>query len=126
MIQQALLEKFEQFTAPEELKRAGIYPYFRPIEENHDTEVIIHGRKLLMFGSNSYMGLTNHPKVKEAAKKAIDTYGSSCSGSRFLNGTSRLHIELEEKLADYLGKEAALIFTTGFQTNLGTVATITG
>jgi 8-amino-7-oxononanoate synthase len=79
-----------------------------------------------MFGSNSYMGLTNHPKVKEAAKKAIDMYGSSCSGSRFLNGTSRLHIELEERLADHVGKESALIFTTGFQTNLGTVASLTG
>jgi 8-amino-7-oxononanoate synthase len=126
MIQQALLEKFEQFTAPNELKRAGIYPYFRPIEENHDTEVIIHGRKLLMFGSNSYMGLTNHPKVKEAAKKAIDRFGSSCSGSRFLNGTSQLHIELEEKLAAFTGKEAALVYSTGFQTNLGTVATMVG
>jgi 8-amino-7-oxononanoate synthase len=126
MIQQALLEKFEQFTAPNELKRAGIYPYFRPIEENHDTEVMIHGRKLLMFGSNSYMGLTNHPKVKEAAKKAIDRFGSSCSGSRFLNGTSQLHIELEEKLAAFTGKEAALVYSSGFQTNLGTVATMVG
>jgi 8-amino-7-oxononanoate synthase len=126
MLQKTLFEKLEGFTKPAELKELGLYPYFRPIEENHDTEVIINGRKLLMFGSNSYMGLTNHPKVKEAAKKAIDKYGSSCSGSRFLNGTSQLHIELEERLADYLGKESALIFTTGFQTNLGTVAAITG
>src|SRR5665647_170227 len=126
MIQQSLFEKLAGFTKPAELKELGLYPYFRPIEENHDTEVVIQGRKLLMFGSNSYMGLTNHPKVKEAAKKAIDMYGSSCSGSRFLNGTSQLHIDLEEKLADYLGKESALIFTTGFQTNLGTVAAITG
>jgi len=103
-----------------------MYPYFRPIEENHDTEVVIDGRRILMFGSNSYMGLTNHPKVTEAAKKAIDTYGSCCSGSRFLNGTSNLHIELEEKLADFVGKEAALMFTTGFQANLGAVATFTG
>ncbi len=103
-----------------------MYPYFRPIEENHDTEVVIDGRKILMFGSNSYMGLTNHPKVTEAAKKAIDIYGSCCSGSRFLNGTSNLHIELEEKLADFVGKEAALMFTTGFQANLGAVATFTG
>jgi 8-amino-7-oxononanoate synthase len=88
--------------------------------------VIIGGRKLLMFGSNSYMGLTNHPKVLEAARNALTRYGSSCSGSRFLNGTSKLHIELEEKLAAHLGKEAALTFTTGFQTNLGTVASITG
>ncbi len=126
MIQQSLFKKLAGFTTPEELKKAGIYPYFRSIEENHDTEVVIQGRKLLMFGSNSYMGLTNHPKVKEAAKKAIDMYGSSCSGSRFLNGTSRLHIELEERLADHVGKESALIFTTGFQTNLGTVASLTG
>lgn len=126
MIQNALLEKFAQFTTADELKSAGLYPYFRPIEENHDTEVVIGGKRLLMFGSNSYMGLTNHPKVKEAAKKAIDRYGSSCSGSRFLNGTSRLHLELEERLADFVGKEAALLFTTGFQTNLGTVSSLMG
>lgn len=126
MIQKSLFKKLEGFTKPAELKELGLYPYFRPIEENHDTEVVINGSKLLMLGSNSYMGLTNHPKVKEAAKNAIDKYGSSCSGSRFLNGTSQLHIELEERLADYLGKESALIFTTGFQTNLGTVAAITG
>lgn len=126
MIQNALLEKFAQFTTADELKKAGLYPYFRPIEENHDTEVVIGGKRLLMFGSNSYMGLTNHPKVKEAAKKAIDRYGSSCSGSRFLNGTSKLHLELEERLADFVGKEAALLFTTGFQTNLGTVSSLMG
>lgn len=126
MIQSSLSEKLASFTAADDLKAVGLYPYFRSIEENHDTEVIIGGKKLLMFGSNSYMGLTNHPKVLEAAKKAINRYGSSCSGSRFLNGTSRLHIELEEKLANHLGKEAALTFTTGFQTNLGTVAAMTG
>jgi len=126
MIQQALHHKFEKFTAPAELKRAGLYPYFRPIEENRDTEVIIQGKRLLMFGSNSYMGLTNHPKIKEAACKAIAQYGSSCSGSRFLNGTSRLHVELEERLAHFVGKESALIFTTGFQTNLGTVSSLVG
>lgn len=126
MIQTALLEKFEQFTTARELKQAGLYPYFRPIEENHDTEVVIGGKRLLMFGSNSYMGLTNHPKVKEAAKKAIERYGSSCSGSRFLNGTSRLHLQLEERLAQFVGKEAALLFTTGFQTNLGTVSSLMG
>lgn len=126
MIQNALLEKFTQFTTADELKKAGLYPYFRPIEENHDTEVVIGGKRLLMFGSNSYMGLTNHPKVKEAAKKAIDRYGSSCSGSRFLNGTSKLHLQLEERLAHFVGKEAALLFTTGFQTNLGTVSSLMG
>ena len=126
MIQNALQEKFAQFTTADELKRAGLYPYFRPIEENHDTEVVIGGKRLLMFGSNSYMGLTNHPKVKEAAKAAIERYGSSCSGSRFLNGTSRLHLQLEERLANFIGKEAALLFTTGFQTNLGTVSSLVG
>jgi 8-amino-7-oxononanoate synthase len=126
MIQQALSEKLEAFSTPCELKIAGIYPYFRPIEENHDTVVKIHGKKLLMFGSNSYMGLTNHPRVKAAAMAAIASYGSSCSGSRFLNGTAEIHLELERRLAEFLGKEAALVFTTGFQTNLGTVATLTG
>lgn len=126
MIQKALLDKFAQFTTASDLKAAGLYPYFRPIEENLDTEVVIGGKRLLMFGSNSYMGLTNHPKVKEAAKKAIERYGSSCSGSRFLNGTSVLHLELEDRLASFVGKEAALIFTTGFQTNLGTVSSIVG
>ena len=126
MIQESLTKKIDAFTTPDELKSAGIYPYFRSIEENNDTEVTINGKKLLMFGSNSYMGLTNDPRVKEAAKKAIDRYGSSCSGSRFLNGTSCLHIELEEKLADHVGKESALVFTTGFQTNLGTVSALTG
>jgi 8-amino-7-oxononanoate synthase len=126
MIQKSLSEKLANFTAAKDLKASGLYPYFRSIEENRDTEVMIGGRKLLMFGSNSYMGLTNHPKVLEAARNALTRYGSSCSGSRFLNGTSKLHIELEEKLAAHLGKEAALTFTTGFQTNLGTVASITG
>ncbi|WP_037361310.1 aminotransferase class I/II-fold pyridoxal phosphate-dependent enzyme [Asinibacterium sp. OR53] len=126
MIQRKLVEKLAGYTAPDELKNAGIYPYFRPIGENKDTEIVIQGKKLLMFGSNSYMGLTNHPKVTAAAKQAIDKYGSSCSGSRFLNGTSRLHIRLEERLADFVGKEAALVFTTGFQANLGTVASLTG
>ena len=126
MVPQTLYDRFERFKAPKELKQAGLYPYFKPIEKNMDTEVIIQGKRLLMFGSNSYMGLSNHPRVKEAARRAIDKYGSSCSGSRFLNGTSRLHIELEEKLADYVGKEAALVFTTGFQTNLGTVSALLG
>ena len=126
MIQQSLSDKLKSFTIPDELKKAGIYPYFRPITENNDTEVMIQGKRLLMFGSNSYMGLTKDPRVREAAKTAIDRYGSSCSGSRFLNGTSQLHIDLENRLAEFVGKEAALVFTTGFQTNLGTVASLTG
>jgi 8-amino-7-oxononanoate synthase len=126
MVSHTLNQKMKKFIIPAELKKAGIYPYFRPIEENLDTEVIIGGKKVLMFGSNSYMGLTNHPKVKEAARIALERYGSSCSGSRFLNGTSKLHIQLEERLADFVGKEAALVFSTGYQTNLGVVATLTG
>ncbi len=126
MIPQNLIDKIASFNTPDDLKKAGVYPYFRPIEEANDTEVIIDGRKILMFGSNSYLGLTNHPKVKESAKKAIDQYGTSCSGSLFLNGTSKLHIELEEKIARFVRKEAALVFTTGFQTNLGILSALTG
>lgn len=126
MIQPSFRQKLQSFTTAHELKQAGLYPYFRPIEANNDTEVLINGRRILMFGSNSYMGLTNHPKVIAAAKKAIDQYGSSCSGSRFLNGTSRLHNELEQRLADFVGKEDALVFSTGFQTNLGAVSTLIG
>jgi len=106
--------------------QAGIYPYFRAIESDQDTEVIMNGKKVLMFGSNSYLGLTNHPLVKEAAKKAIDKYGTGCAGSRFLNGTLDIHIELEEKLAKFVGKEEALCYSTGFQVNLGVVSVITG
>jgi 8-amino-7-oxononanoate synthase len=105
---------------------AGIYPYFREIESDQDTVVKIKGKDVLMFGSNSYLGLTNHPKIKEAAKKAIDKYGSGCAGSRFLNGTLDIHIELEERLADLVGKEGALCYSTGFQVNLGVVSVLTG
>ncbi len=104
----------------------GIYPYFRPITSAQDTEVLINGSKVLMFGSNSYLGLTNHPKVKEASKRAIDKYGTGCAGSRFLNGTLDIHIELEERLADFVGKDAAIVYSTGFQSNLGALAGITG
>ncbi len=107
-------------------KEKGIYPYFRPISSAQDTEVIIDGKKVLMFGSNSYLGLTNHPKIKEASKKAIDTYGTGCAGSRFLNGTLDLHIELEDRLARYVGKEKAILFSTGFQANLGGLSCLTG
>lgn len=108
------------------MKNAGIYPYFRPITSDQDTAVKINGKDVLMFGSNSYLGLTNHPHVQEAAKAAIDKYGTGCAGSRFLNGTLDIHVELEEKLARFLGKESALIFSTGFQANLGVVSSITG
>ncbi|MBM3334648.1 aminotransferase class I/II-fold pyridoxal phosphate-dependent enzyme [Candidatus Sumerlaeota bacterium] len=102
----------------------GCYPYFRVIESAQDTEVIVGGRRMLMMGSNSYLGLTNHPKVKEAAIKAIERYGTGCAGSRFLNGTLDLHIELEQKLAAFGEKEAALAFSTGFQTNLGAISAL--
>ncbi|AFK02225.1 aminotransferase class I and II [Emticicia oligotrophica DSM 17448] len=109
------------------MKNMGLYPYFRPITSNNQDSVVkIDGKDVLMFGSNSYLGLTNHPYVKAAAKAAIDKYGTGCAGSRFLNGTLDLHVELEEKLARFLGKESALIFSTGFQTNLGVVSSITG
>ena len=126
MISTLLHQRMQKFKVATDLKKAGIYPYFRTIEENYDTEVVIGGKRVLMFGSNSYLGLTNHPKVKEASKKAVEKYGTGCSGSRFLNGTSRLHIELEEKLAAFVGKEGAIVFSTGYQTNLGVVASLTG
>jgi 8-amino-7-oxononanoate synthase len=106
--------------------KAGIYPYFREIESDQATCVKIKNKDVLMFGSNSYLGLTNHPKIKEAAKRAIDKYGTGCAGSRFLNGTLDIHIKLEEKLADLVGKEGALCFSTGFQVNLGVVSVLTG
>jgi len=104
------------------IKEKGLYPYFRSIESAQDTEVIIDGKKVLMFGSNSYLGLTNHPKIKEASKAAIDIYGTGCAGSRFLNGTLDIHLELEERLAKYVNKEAAVLFSTGFQVNLGVIS----
>jgi 8-amino-7-oxononanoate synthase len=105
---------------------AGIYPYFREIESDQDTVVKIKGNDVLMFGSNSYLGLTNHPKIKEAAKQAINKYGTGCAGSRFLNGTLDIHIKLEERLADLVGKDGALCYSTGFQVNLGVVSVLTG
>ncbi len=121
-----LQRRLAQFTVPQEIQEKGIYPYFRKIESEQDTEVVIDGRKVLMFGSNSYLGLTNHPRIKEAAKKAIDQYGSGCAGSRFLNGTLDIHIDLEKRLAEFIGKEDAIIFSTGFQVNLGVVSSLVG
>ena len=121
-----LQEKLSKYDAPQRAMEAGIYPYFREIESDQDTVVTIKGQKVLMFGSNSYLGLTNHPKIKEAAKKAIDKYGTGCAGSRFLNGTLDIHIELEERLAGLVGKDEALCFSTGFQVNLGVVSVLTG
>jgi len=121
-----LHDKIAQFKDAAIIRESGLYPYFRPIESGQDTEVIIDGQRVLMFGSNSYLGLTNHPKIKEASKKAIDKYGTGCAGSRFLNGTLDIHIELENRLATYVGKEAAVLFSTGFQVNLGVLSCITG
>ena len=121
-----LKTKFAKYNAPQKAIEAGVYPYFRVIESDQDTEVLIQGKKVLMFGSNSYLGLTNHPKVKEAAIKAIEKYGCGCAGSRFLNGTLDIHIELEERLAKLVGKDAALCYSTGFQVNLGVVSLLAG
>ena len=121
-----LHEKIAQFHDANNIREMGLYPYFRPIESGQDTEVIIDNKRVLMFGSNSYLGLTNHPKIKEASKKAIDKYGSGCAGSRFLNGTLDIHIELENRLAKFVGKESAVLFSTGFQVNLGVLSSISG
>jgi len=121
-----LKEKLSSYDAPQKVMQAGIYPYFRAIESEQDTVVIIKGKKVLMFGSNSYLGLTNHPKVKAAAKAAIDKYGTGCAGSRFLNGTLDIHIKLEEKLAQLVNKDGALCYSTGFQVNLGVVSLLAG
>ncbi|ASU33930.1 serine palmitoyltransferase [Mucilaginibacter xinganensis] len=118
--------KIAEFQVANMLREQGLYPYFRPIESAQDTEVIIDNKKVLMFGSNSYLGLTNHPQIKEASKKAIDKYGTGCAGSRFLNGTLDIHIELENRLANYVGKEATVLFSTGYQVNLGVLSCITG
>lgn len=114
----------QAFDIPQKLEKEGLYPFFRTIESEQDTIVKIKGKKILMFGSNSYLGLTTHPKLKEASKNAIDKYGSGCAGSRFLNGTLDIHIELEEKIAKFIGKDAALVFSTGYQVNLGVISSI--
>ena len=121
-----LKERVLQFTRAEEIKAAGLYPYFRVIESDQDTEVIINGKKVLMFGSNSYLGLTNHPYIKQASIDAINKYGCGCAGSRFLNGTLDIHLELEDKLAEFVGKDAALVFSTGFQVNIGVIPALLG
>ena len=121
-----LQEKLSKYDAPQRAMAAGIYPYFREIQSDQDTEVIISGKKVLMFGSNAYLGLTNHPKVKEAAIEAIKKYGTGCAGSRFLNGTLDIHIQLEKRLAEFVGKEDAIVYSTGFQVNLGVVSCLTG
>ena len=120
-----LQRKTSHYTEPQKVAKMGLYPFFRVIESDQDTTVMMKGKKVLMFGSNSYLGLTNHPKIKEASIKAIEKYGSGCAGSRFLNGTLDIHIELESKLAEFVHKDAALVFSTGFQVNLGVIPTVT-
>ncbi len=115
-----------QYDAPQQAKALGVYPYFRPIESDQDTVVKIDGKPVLMFGSNSYLGLTNHPRLKEGAIKAIEKYGTGCAGSRFLNGTLDIHLELEERLAKLVHKQAALVYATGFTVNSGVVPCLTG
>lgn len=121
-----LFEKCRTYTTAKEAMESGIYPYFIPLNENEGTEVVYQGNRLIMCGSNNYLGLTTHPEVKEAALEAIKRYGTSCTGSRFLNGTLALHEQLEIELAEWVGKEAALVFSTGMQTNLGTVSALIG
>lgn len=121
-----LQQKLSKYTAPQEARAKGVYPYFREISSDQDTEVLMNGRKVLMLGSNSYLGLTNHPKIKEAAKAAIDKYGTGCAGSPFLNGTLDIHIQLEHILSDFLGKDGVLLFSAGFQANSGVIPCVTG
>jgi 8-amino-7-oxononanoate synthase len=120
------LHKITSYELPDQLKASNLYPYFREIASEQDTSVIIDGKPTLMFGSNSYLGLTNHPKVKEAAIEAVRQYGTGCAGSRFLNGTLKIHIELEEALADFLQTEEVMLYSTGFQANLGAIAPLLG
>ena len=115
-----------RYDLPQQIKAKGVYPYFRCIESEQDTEVIMNGRRVLMFGSNSYLGLTNHPRVIAAAIEATRRYGTGCAGSRFLNGTIDLHLQLEHELAQWVGKEDAMVYSTGFQVNLGVVSCVTG
>ena len=121
-----LQSKLAQYTAPQEAKAAGIYPYFRAISSEQDPEVIINGKKVLMFGSNCYTGLVNDPRIKEAAIEATRKYGTGCAGSPFLNGTLDLHKKLEHAIAEYIGKEDVMIYSTGFEVNLGVVECLTG
>lgn len=121
-----IFEKCLKFTKAKELMSHGLYPYFRVIESAQDPEVTMNGRRMIMVGSNNYLGLTNHPRVKEAAIEAVKKYGSGCAGSRFLNGTLDIHVKLEEKLARFMRKDAALVFSTGFQVNLGVISALVG
>lgn len=121
-----IFEKCYSFQAANIVRAAGVYPYFHPIQSAPGDEVVVDGQECIMIGSNNYLGLVNHPKVKEAAANAVKKYGSGCTGSPFLNGTLDLHLELQDKLAKFVNAEAALVFSTGFQTNLGTISALAG
>ncbi len=121
-----IFEKCLNYTDAKDAITAGIYPYFLPLSENEGTEASYQGHRLIMCGSNNYLGLTTHPTVRQAAREAIDRFGTSCTGSRFLNGTLELHERLEAELAEWVDKEAALVFPTGMQTNLGTISALVG
>lgn len=121
-----IFQKCKNYTRAAEVKKAGYYPYFKAIQSGASSEVMVDGRKMIMIGSNNYLGLTQHPQVKEEAVKAVEKYGSGCTGSRFLNGTLDIHEELERKLAHFMKKEACLVFSTGFQTNQGAISTLVG
>jgi len=121
-----IFEKCHNYTQAKEAMKSGFYPYFIPLDENEGTEVEYEGKRLIMCGSNNYLGLTTHPKVKEAALNAIKRFGTSCTGSRFLNGTLAMHEQLEHELAEFVNKDQALIFSTGMQVNLGTISSLIG
>jgi 8-amino-7-oxononanoate synthase len=122
----ALFDKCRNFTKAREVQAAGLYPYFKPISRSEDTIVVIEGKERIMMGSNNYLGLTHHPEVLAAARAALERYGSGCTGSRFLNGTLDLHEQLELELAEFFGKEACLVFSTGYQANLGVISGLVG
>jgi len=121
-----ILDKCYRYEDAKRVQALGFYPYFRVISTEQETEVVCNGKKMLMMGSNSYLGLTTHPRVKKAAVDAIEKYGSGCAGSRFLNGTLDIHIELEEKLAELVGKDASLVYATGYQANVGCISALVG
>jgi 8-amino-7-oxononanoate synthase len=118
----SLFDKCRRYTKAREVQAAGLYPYFRTISDSEDTVVVMEGRKRIMLGSNNYLGLTHHPKVLEAAEAALRRYGSGCTGSRFLNGTLDLHCQLEDAIAEFVGKERCLVFSTGYMANLGLIS----
>jgi len=121
-----LFDKCRAFTQAKEIQAAGLYPYFIPLTDSEGTEVTVGNHRLIMNGSNNYLGLTMHPRVRQAAIEATRRYGTSCTGSRFLNGTLELHLELEHRLAEFVGMEAVLVFSTGYQTNVGTISALVG